>query len=315
MTQDSPSQHDSPHPNGVAKTAASASDWPHAPRRLPQICHTMRRKVMAFLDEDLPEDNGVLRSTQRQARVSVGVIEEALRRYGTEGLSLSYNGGKDCLVLLVLILACLPGPPISTASPSSPEAAVADATAAADPSKESPAPRYPPVDPRSLPSWKNPQKCLQAIYIAPPDPFPEVEDFVKSTTRQYNLDLARYPVPMRPALEAYLGDRPGVKAIFMGTRRTDPHSEFLEHFTPTDADWPQFMRVNPIIDWHYAEIWAFIRKLGIPYCSLYSRGFTSLGGMNNTRPNPALALGGETDKFRPAHELVRDDEERLGRDR
>lgn len=61
---------------------------------------------------------------------------------------------------------------------------------------------------------------------------------------------------MRGALEAYLRDRPSVKAIFMGTRRTDPHCEFLTHFSPTDKDWPQFMRVNPVIDWHYVEIWA-----------------------------------------------------------
>ena len=37
--------------------------------------------------------------------------------------------------------------------------------------------------------------------------------------------------------------------------------------------------------------------------------------MTNTRPNPALALDSSAKTFRPAYELVRDDEERLGRDR
>ena len=59
----------------------------------------------------------------------------------------------------------------------------------------------------------------------------------------------------------------------------------------------------------------FIRRLDIPFCSLYNQGFTSLGGTRNTRPNPALALDGETKSFRPAYELTRDDEERLGRDK
>lgn len=118
---------------------------------------------------------------------------------------------------------------------------------------------------------------------------------------------------MRPALEAYLRQRPAVKAVFMGTRRTDPHSEFLEHFSPTDKDWPQFMRVNPVIDWHYTEIWTFIRHLQIPFCCLYDRGYSSLGGVSNTRPNPALKIEG--DGFRPAYELVRDEQERLGRDK
>lgn len=66
---------------------------------------------------------------------------------------------------------------------------------------------------------------------------------------------------MRPALEAYLEDRPTVKAIFLGTRRTDPHGEFLTHFDPTDQGWPQFMRVHPVIDWHYVEIWAVSFRL------------------------------------------------------
>lgn len=60
----------------------------------------------------------------------------------------------------------------------------------------------------------------------------------------------------------------------------------------------------------------FIRHLDLSFCCLYDRGFSSLGGMTNTRPNPALALDGPNGKtFRPAYELMRDDEERLGRDR
>lgn len=97
---------------------------------------------------------------------------------------------------------------------------------------------------------------LQAIYIVSSCPFAEVEDFVEESAVQYHLDLKRYALPMRPALEAYLEDRPAVRAIFLGTRRTDPHGEFLTHFDPTDAGWPQFIRVHPVIDWHYVEIWA-----------------------------------------------------------
>jgi FAD synthetase len=73
----------------------------------------------------------------------------------------------------------------------------------------------------------------------------------------------------------------------------------------------------------------FIRHLNIPYCVLYDRGYTSLGGTDDTHPNPALASsqaskseavdtptnGSGTTKFRPAYELVDDYEERLGRDR
>ena len=70
----------------------------------------------------------------------------------------------------------------------------------------------------------------------------------------------------------------------------------------------------------------FIRHLDIPYCPLYDQGYTSLGGTTDTHPNPALKArataetggkeGGEkrVQVFRPAYELVEDEEERLGRD-
>jgi Phosphoadenosine phosphosulfate reductase family len=41
----------------------------------------------------------------------------------------------------------------------------------------------------------------------------------------------------------------------VGTRRTDPHGETLTHFDKTDRGWPEFMRVHPVINWHYWEIW------------------------------------------------------------
>ncbi|KAG6127127.1 hypothetical protein E4U12_006056 [Claviceps purpurea] len=287
------------HGHGMGPAAAAATAVAVA-RPLPEICFILRRKVLAFLEQNpcavSSDSHGAIGSVQMQTRASIEVVQEALRRYGPAELSLSYNGGKDCLVLLVLILASLPAiyDPQNSSSLPSPTSS----------SNSSPT-NGPDVD---LPT-------LQAIYIAPPDPFPEVEEFVTRTTKEYQLDLARYALPMRRALEAYREDKPSVKAIFMGTRRTDPHCEFLTPFAQTDKGWPQFMRVNPILDWHYVDIWTFIRCLDVPFCSLYQQGYSSLGGVTNTRPNPALAIDALGTEFRPAYELVRDDEERLGRDR
>lgn len=64
----------------------------------------------------------------------------------------------------------------------------------------------------------------------------------------------------------------------------------------------------------------FIRHLNIPYCPLYDMGYTSLGGTTDTHRNPALRRqshsgpGTPKTEFRPAYELVEDEEERLGRD-
>ncbi|KAI0888779.1 putative FAD synthetase [Annulohypoxylon maeteangense] len=263
------------------------------PKELETLCRELKTKVDTFLDT--PTEDEVLNSVKNQIIVARGVIDEALRRYRPEELSLSYNGGKDCLVLLILILASLP----SSASLQSSTTTTTTTT--------TPLTTPPPPFPQSL----------QALYIRPHLPFVEVDDFVAATSTTYHLDLTTANQAMKPALTTYLRERPEVKAVFVGTRRTDPHGAALTFFDETDADWPRFMRVHPVIDWHYREVWGFIRALGIPYCPLYDKGYTSLGGIDDTHPNPALKGGSKADggQFRPAYELTEDREERLGRDR
>ncbi|EDN03221.1 hypothetical protein HCAG_01085 [Histoplasma mississippiense (nom. inval.)] len=187
----------------------------HSQPPLPTVVENLHKQVASFLSE--PHDaSSMLYRVQNQTRISLNVIQEALKRFSLNELSLSYNGGKDCLVMLILFLSCL------------------------------------------------------------------------------------HPLP-----------------------------------TTENHGWPGFMRIHPVIDWHYAEIWAFIRHLGIEYCPLYDEGYTSLGGTNDTHPNPKLKIisnensnddpiqrpssssytpnGGKA-RYSPAYELMDDDEERLGRD-
>lgn len=71
------------------------------------------------------------------------------------------------------------------------------------------------------------------------------------------------------------------------------------------------MRINPLLDWNCSNIWEYLLKNHVPYCSLYNFGYTSIGNMNNTVPNPHLKIG--DNKFLPAYELVDDTLERAGR--
>ncbi len=64
--------------NGVAKPAIAA-DAPLTATTLPDLCTELRRKVLAFLEE--PTDDEAVRHTQEQTRVSLQVVEEALKRY------------------------------------------------------------------------------------------------------------------------------------------------------------------------------------------------------------------------------------------
>lgn len=71
----------------------------------------------------------------------------------------------------------------------------------------------------------------------------------------------------------------------MHAARGDPNAVGQDEFCPSSAGWPPFMRVNPLLSWTYADVWAFLRGARVPYCCLYDRGYTSLGSTSNTRPN------------------------------
>ncbi|KAL8682189.1 MAG: hypothetical protein Q9186_001726 [Xanthomendoza sp. 1 TL-2023] len=262
-----------PHSTAINQIANGDQD-----DSLRSLCIDLHTQITAFLQEDFETET--LRAVQIQTKKSLAIIQEALDRYPLASLSLSYNGGKDCLVLLILYLSLLATHP-------------------------------------SLPS------ALPAIYIPPTHPFDSVTSFTLFSARRYHLQLDVHSTDehpfaageengggrgggggMKEAFASYLGKNPKVDAIFVGTRRTDPHGGKLsaEGFDMTDGGWPRFMRVHPVIEWHYIEVWA---------------GYTSLGGTNDTHPNPALRVQGSQEgmvKYRPAYELENDGEERLGRD-
>ncbi|CAO1404656.1 unnamed protein product [Diamesa tonsa] len=109
-----------------------------------------------------------------------------------------------------------------------------------------------------------------------------------------------------------------IKACVMGSRRSDPYCGDLSIFKKCDAGWPDLMRISPLLDWNCSHIWNYLLKNDVPYCSLYNFGYTSIGDKTNTIPNPHLKRINPKDDnlstYLPAYELINsDDLERAGR--
>eukprot|EP00416_Gambierdiscus_australes_P045608 CAMPEP_0171095636 /NCGR_PEP_ID=MMETSP0766_2-20121228/43282_1 /TAXON_ID=439317 /ORGANISM="Gambierdiscus australes, Strain CAWD 149" /LENGTH=288 /DNA_ID=CAMNT_0011554467 /DNA_START=63 /DNA_END=929 /DNA_ORIENTATION=+ len=155
-----------------------------------------------------------------------------------------------------------------------------------------------------------PSEPAQVIYFDSPDEFVSVRCFVAWVASCLHLQMVTFTNrSFKLGMEELVAQN--VRAVVMGQRRGDPWTSGLSAFSPSTDGWPAFMRINPILEWSYADVWTFLRAFGLPYCELYDQGYTSLGGINNTLQNPALLR--PDGSYGPAHELQDESLERAGR--
>ena len=197
---------------------------------------------------------------------TITFLKEIFAKYGRENLALSFNGGKDCTVLLELIR--LAGCPSS----------------------------------------------LKIIYFEQENEFKEITSFIKETETKYGLKMITIREPtFKEGIEELFKTTP-LKGILMGQRMGDPYTNSLTPFIqPSSEDWPLFDRINPLLNWSYKNVWDFLLTFNIPYCSLYSQGYTSIGNTKNTSPNPHL-YNSSTQKHDHACKLEEEKWERSGRE-
>lgn len=61
------------------------------------------------------------------------------------------------------------------------------------------------------------------------------------------------------------------------------------------------------------DVWAYLRREGVMYCSLYDAGFTSLGSRDDTERTEELRDGRYAGGYAPAWRLEDGSKERSGR--
>ncbi|XP_057463656.1 uncharacterized protein LOC130753534 isoform X3 [Actinidia eriantha] len=234
-------------------------------------------------------DKAIRESDDRRLKTkydnAIYVIRRALALYSIEEVAFSFNGGKDSTVLLHLLRA---GYFLHQVEQTHSNGDLND--------REFTFP-------------------IRTIYFESSSAFPEINSFTYETASTYGLQLDIIRLDFKSGLEALLKAKP-IRAIFLGVRIGDPTAVGQEQFSPSSPGWPSFMRVNPILDWSYRDVWAFLLTCKVPYCSLYDQGYTSIGSIHDTVPNALLCINdsdNNKEKFKPAYLLTDGRLERAGR--
>lgn len=206
---------------------------------------------------------------------SIDIIEETFKRYKSDQICVSFNGGKDCCVVLYMFYAVASRLGI----------------------------KFP----------------LNVLFIQIKYEFEEMKFFLENINNYYYKNSLKFIAfndqskTMKDCLNEMKITNPSISSILLGTRRSDgPYFKGMMPFASTDGDWPKFMRINPILDWTFSEIWYFIRKLQLPYCKLYDQGYTSIDNTQNTVRNENL-LKSDGFSYLPAYMLENQEAERDSR--
>ncbi|EHN03262.1 Fad1p [Saccharomyces cerevisiae x Saccharomyces kudriavzevii VIN7] len=215
------------------------------------------------------KESRIIASTQEAIRLTRQyLLNEIFVRWSPLNgeISFSYNGGKDCQVLLLLYLSCLWEYFFIKAQNSQ----------------------------FDFEFQSFPMQRLPTVFIDQEETFPTLENFVLETSERYCLSLyesqrqSGTSVNMADAFRDFIKIYPETEAIVIGIRHADPYGEMLKPIQRTDSNWPDFMRLQPLLHWDLTNIWSFLLYSNEPICGLYKEGFTSIGGIHNSLPNPHL---------------------------
>ena len=219
---------------------------------------------------------------------SLSLLTKLVSTYPPNTVCMSFNGGKDCTVVLQLLRMTLD----SLCNQHDVDNVFTDS-----------------YDSFSSVRITRSLSEIRIVYFHNPNEFPEVLQFIDEIERVLGICIQRMDGGFKEGVKVLVNE--GVKVFLMGQRRGDPDGKDLKVWEKSSPGWPDFLRMNPILEWTCKDVWDFLLQNNLPYCKLYADGYTSLGSTNNTQRNPHLRNADGT--YRHARFLENDEYERAGR--
>ncbi|CCU99460.1 unnamed protein product [Malassezia sympodialis ATCC 42132] len=98
-------------------------------------------------------------------------------------------------------------------------------------------------------------------------------------------DTYDYLVKVEPARRAY--EELNVRAVFTGRRRSQGADR--ASLAPVEVDETGLIKVNPLLNWSFADVDKYVKEHAVPYNELLDMGYKSIGDWHST----SLPLGKE----------------------
>jgi phosphoadenosine phosphosulfate reductase len=104
-----------------------------------------------------------------------------------------------------------------------------------------------------------------------------VNPFYNSVSLRLLCCNIRKVIPLNKALKEY-------DAWITGLRRSQGETRHKTGKVEIDSAHGNIIKINPLADWSYDQVWDYIHTNDIPYNELYDQGYTSIGCAPCTRP-------------------------------
>ncbi len=198
---------------------------------------------------DYPERDDL----EEKANKSIEIIKESVIRFGKDNIATTFTGGKDSTVLLHLIRRAFNG-------------SIPFRVFNIDTSFKF----------KEIYEFRDKLVQIWNLHLI----VLKNEDALKSMNKQTDHETCCYllkTTPLNNAISKY-----NIKALMTAIRWDEQEARKEEEYLSRRVN---HMRVQPILHFTEKDIWEYIRKYNIPYCSLYDRGYRSLGCEPCTRPS------------------------------